>query len=80
MPKPRRLSGPEVVEILKQFGFIVFSQRGSHVKMARDVDGGTQTLTISNHKELKTGTVVGMFRQASQFISPDELRKHFYSE
>src|SRR5437899_643486 len=32
MPKLRRLSGADIVSILGPFGFLVHSQRGSHVK------------------------------------------------
>jgi predicted RNA binding protein YcfA (HicA-like mRNA interferase family) len=30
MPKLRRLSGPDVIKILGQFGFAPLTQRGSH--------------------------------------------------
>lgn len=35
MPKLRRLSGGDVIGILRGFGFAVHSQRGSRVKMRR---------------------------------------------
>ncbi len=80
MPKLRRLSGPEVVKILAKFGFIVFSQRGSHIKLQRITETGEkQTLTIPNHPQLDTGTCKAIFRQASRYIPADELRPHFYS-
>lgn len=80
MPKPRRLSGSDTIRIFEQFGFAVESQRGSHVKLARFEQGDKQVLLISNHKELKTGAVVGIFRQATRYIPESELRKHFYSD
>lgn len=80
MPKPRRLSGKEVVDILESFGFQIARQRGSHIQLTRAFDNRTQKLVVPNHKELDTGTVVGIFRQATQFIPPEELRKQFYSE
>ncbi len=80
MPKPRRLSGSDVIQIFEQFGFAVENQRGSHVKLVRLNQGGKQMLLISNHKELKTGTIVGIFKQATQYIPESELRKHFYSD
>lgn len=39
-----------------------------------------QVLLISNHKELKTGAVVGIFKQAARYVPESELRKHFYAE
>jgi predicted RNA binding protein YcfA (HicA-like mRNA interferase family) len=79
MPKLRRLSGPDVVRILERFGFIIFSQRGSHVKLKRiNETGEKQALTIPNHKQLDTGTCKAIFRQATRYIPADELRQHFY--
>ncbi len=80
MPKPKRLSGFEIVTILKSFGFNKERQRGSHVKLTRFVQNEKQVLLVSNHKEMKTGAVVGIFRQAARYIAEDELRQHFYSE
>ena len=47
MPKLRRLSGADVVAIFQRFGFVVVSQRGSHVKLKRASAHGTETLTVS---------------------------------
>ncbi|MCP4544490.1 MAG: type II toxin-antitoxin system HicA family toxin [Chloroflexi bacterium] len=81
MPKLRRLSGAQVIRILEHFGFTVHSQRGSHVKLRRIApDGVKQTLTIPQHRELDTGTLRAIFRQASRYILAEELRPHFYAE
>ncbi|MFQ5751545.1 MAG: type II toxin-antitoxin system HicA family toxin [bacterium] len=80
MPKLRRLSGPDVVKIMEKFGFAVFSQRGSHIKLKRITDmGEKQILTIPNHKELDTGTCKAILRQATRFVPDDDLRPYFYS-
>jgi len=79
MPKLRRISGRELLSILQRFGFQPASQRGSHVKLVREVDGARQVLTVPLHAELDSGTLRAIFRQASRFISEDELRAHFYS-
>ena len=79
MPKPKRLSGAEVVRVLETFGFSIRDQRGSHIKLARTVDSQKQTLVIPNHNELATGAVVAIFRQANRYIPEQELRPHFYS-
>ena len=79
MSKPKRLSGSDTVKIFEQFGFAIESQRGSHVKLSRFENNIKQVLLISNHKELKTGAVVGIFKQATRYIQESELRTHFYS-
>jgi len=80
-PKLRRLSGKEVIAILRRFGFDVNSQRGSHAKLRRVSPGGErQTLTIAVHDELDVGTLQAIFRQASKYIPADELRAHFFTD
>lgn len=79
MPKLRRLSGRDILTILQGFGFHQVSQRGSHVKLARDVAEAHQVLTVPLHAELDPGTLRAIFRQASRFISEQELRQHFYT-
>ena len=64
MPKPKRLSGAEVVKMLAQFGFEVERQRGSHIILVRERAADSQTLLISNHKELKAGAVVAISTEA----------------
>lgn len=81
MPRLRRLSGAEVVSILARFGFKIHSQRGSHVKLRRELpDGTVQALTIPAHPELDTGTCRAILRQASRFVPEENLRPQFYSE
>jgi predicted RNA binding protein YcfA (HicA-like mRNA interferase family) len=81
MPKLRRLYGPEVVNILGKFGFMIFSQRGSHIKLRRlSETEEKQTLTIPNHPQLDTGTCKAIFRQATRYIDAMDLRSYFYSD
>ncbi len=80
MPKPKRLSGRQAIRILEGFGFKQVSQKGSHVKLKRYIEGKSQTLTIPDHKELDTGTLRAILHQASQFIDPDSLKKEMYTE
>jgi predicted RNA binding protein YcfA (HicA-like mRNA interferase family) len=80
MPKLRRLSGQEVVGILRQFGFVLVSQRGSHMKLKRVMNGDSQVLTIPAHAEIDTGTLRAIFRQACRYLSESDLKPHFYSE
>ncbi len=80
MSKPKVLSGQDAVRIFEQFGFAIFSQKGSHIKMRRELGGLRQTLTIPNHKELDKGTTTSLFRQASVYISQSELHPHFYND
>jgi predicted RNA binding protein YcfA (HicA-like mRNA interferase family) len=60
MPKLPVLSGSDVIKALERLGFEQVRQRGSHVVMRR---GDTGTV-VPLHKEVKTGTLSGIIRQA----------------
>ncbi|MBI3536478.1 MAG: type II toxin-antitoxin system HicA family toxin [Chloroflexi bacterium] len=80
MPRLRRLSGDQVIRILEGFEFAVAAQSGSHVKLRRiTATGEKQTLTIPRHKEIDTGTLRAIFRQASRYVSSEDLQPHFYT-
>jgi predicted RNA binding protein YcfA (HicA-like mRNA interferase family) len=63
MPRFKRLSSAEVIAILEQFGFQIYSQRGSHIKLRRISEIGKETLTVPNHRQLDTGTCRAIYRQ-----------------
>jgi predicted RNA binding protein YcfA (HicA-like mRNA interferase family) len=81
MPKLKRLSGKEAVKIFSRFKFHPASQRGSHIKLKRFTDTGEkQILVIPLHDELDRGTLLAIIRQASKFISLQDLKSAFYTE
>lgn len=65
MPNLPRVSGAETIRALERLGFVVVRQRGSHVVLRRDASG----CVVPNHRELKTGTLAGILKQAG--VSPD---------
>jgi len=78
--KLRRLSGRDVLAILRRFDFAPTSTRGSHAKLRRSgPEGEKQTLVIPLHDELDVGTLQAIMRQASRYIPEEELRRHFYT-
>jgi len=60
----RVLSGREVCGILNCHGFEEVRRRGSHVVMQKGVEGGTLTVPVPDHKELKLGTLRSIIRQS----------------
>ena len=81
MPKLRTLSGDDLLRIFARFGFSLYSQRGSHVKLRRfSSRGDRQTLTIVAHKEIDKGTLQAIFRQALRYIPESDLQQHFFSD
>ena len=67
MPKLPVLSGADVIKALEQLGFAQVRQRGSHVVLRR---GSTGTV-VPLHREVKTGTLAGILRQAG--VTQDEF-------
>ena len=57
-----------------------FEKRFSFTWRVRIWQRQRQMLTIPHHRELDTGTLRAIFRQASQYIPDEELRPHFYTE
>ena len=64
MPKLAVLSGREVCALLAQHGFIEIRRRGSHIIMQRQDDGGSTTVPVPDHDEVKRGTLRSIIRQS----------------
>ncbi len=68
-------SGGEVVNILERdLGFKIISQKGSHIKLRKQIDSRAITVIVPNHKELAPGTLRGVLRQAE--ITPKDFIQH----
>jgi len=81
MPRLRRLSGAELVRIFRGFGYVIHSQRGSHIKLRRTrADGTAETLIIPAHDEIKLGTLHAIVAQATRYIPEVDLPPHFYTD
>ena len=77
--KLKILSGKQIAKILREFGFDVYSQNGSHIKMRRTALGIKETLIIPNHSPLSKGTIKAIFNQTLRYISKTELLVYFYN-
>jgi predicted RNA binding protein YcfA (HicA-like mRNA interferase family) len=69
MPKLPRIAGKDCCKAFTRLGFVEVRQRGSHVVMRRGESG----CVVPLHKELKTGTLSGILKQAG--ISAEDLLK-----
>lgn len=59
------MSGKEVCAVLERHQFSEVRRRGSHIIMQRsNDDGGTTTVPVPDHREIKTGTLRSIIRQA----------------
>ncbi|WP_255723979.1 type II toxin-antitoxin system HicA family toxin [Frankia sp. Cj5] len=69
-PALPRVSGPEVVRALRRAGFDEVSTRGSHCKLRHKA--AARTVIVPLHRELATGTLASILRQAG--MDAEELR------
>ena len=67
MPNLPHVSGSAIVRALERLGFRVTRQRGSHIVMRRGATG----CVVPNHREVKTGTLAGVLKQAG--VTPAEF-------
>jgi predicted RNA binding protein YcfA (HicA-like mRNA interferase family) len=71
MPPFKPLPFREVKRRLESLGFTVVSQKGSHIKFAKFVEGGTITTVVPKHREVSPGTLKSIIKQA--MISEEEF-------
>lgn len=64
MPKPGVFSGQEICALLEAEGFQKVRQRGSHAVMQRSTPGGTITVPVPLHREVRLGTLLAIIRQS----------------
>jgi len=74
MSRLPKLSGREVIRILiKEFGFEISRQRGSHVVLRKFCEGKKIVTVVPLHNEIKVGTLHGILELAK--ISKEEFIK-----
>jgi len=73
MPKLPKVSGSEAVRALEKLGFSRSRQRGSHIVLIKTAPDGKKICVIPNHKELKSGTLHDILKQAG--VTADEFIK-----
>ncbi|MFA6547587.1 MAG: type II toxin-antitoxin system HicA family toxin [Candidatus Magasanikbacteria bacterium] len=71
MNRLANFSGSEILSFLYKKGFVLISQKGSHQKLRKIIDGKIVTVIVPDHSELAPGTLRNILRQAE--ISLDEF-------
>jgi predicted RNA binding protein YcfA (HicA-like mRNA interferase family) len=67
MPKLPVLSGRDLIAILKDLGFVIVRQKGSHVSLQK----GEFKTVVPLHDDLAKGTILGILKQCG--LSKDEI-------
>ena len=62
-----RVSGREAARVFATLGYEIARQRGSHIRL-RHRDGSRPPLTVPDHRELKTGLLHRLIRDAGMTV------------
>jgi predicted RNA binding protein YcfA (HicA-like mRNA interferase family) len=74
MGKLSSITVKEALKVFEKLGFEKISQRGSHIKMRRDISNKVETIIVPNHKILKEGTLKnGILKPVG--ITPEQFIK-----
>jgi len=65
MRLPRDLGGEELAVLLRQYGYEVTRQTGSHTRLTT-LQGGEHHITIPRHKPLRVGTLSAILKDVAQ--------------
>lgn len=69
-----QVSGPNLVKAFKKEGWVLVSQKGSHIKLVKQFKpAGKATIIIPNHKTIKKGTLTKILKDGG--ISVEKLKK-----
>ena len=52
-----QISGKDLVKKIRRFGFVVTRQKGSHIRIEKNLSNKTLKITVPNHKIIKKGTL-----------------------
>lgn len=76
---PKDLTGKELIKLLRQFGYEVVRQSGSHIRIQTD-EKGRHSETIPNHNPLKLGTLKQILKNIAAHleISLEKLEKRLF--
>ncbi len=79
MKLPRDISGSGLARSLKEFGYQITRQTGSHLRLTTN-ERGQHHVTVPNHDPIRVGTLSGIIGDvAAHFeISRDELIRRVF--
>lgn len=82
MKVPRDLSGSELAALLRNHGYRVVRQSGSHLRLTANVGGVERHVTIPAHHPLKVGTLSGILSEVATQLKMDreELAQQLFGQ
>jgi predicted RNA binding protein YcfA (HicA-like mRNA interferase family) len=67
MPRLPIVSYKQLLKLFKQFGYEIDHQRGSHIRLKRELPSGHHSITIPAHKEIAKGTLSDILERLSHY-------------
>ena len=68
MRMPRDINAGDLIKLLKQFGYTVTRQTGSHVRLSTE-QNGQHHITIPNHNPIKIGTLSAIIADVAEHFN-----------
>ncbi len=73
MPKlPRNIDAITLIVALRVLGYNVVRQTGSHIRLTSELMGYKHSITIPNHKPIKTGTLNSILNDIALYLNTDK--------
>lgn len=75
MPKLPVISYKQLIKLLEQLGYEVDRQRGSHIRLKKQLPSGHHSITVPAHKEIAKGTLNDILDRVSRYtnLSKEQL-------
>jgi predicted RNA binding protein YcfA (HicA-like mRNA interferase family) len=64
---PRDLSGSDLAQALRAFGYVVSRQSGSHLRLTTQTNG-EHHVTIPAHQQLRVGTLAAILDEVASHV------------
>lgn len=61
---PKLYPAQKILKVLQKNGFVIISQKGSHIKLSKKTGGRNFIAIVPNHKEIAFGTFNSILKQA----------------
>jgi len=68
---PRGLSGQELAQRLRRYGYEVSRQTGSHIRLTSTFKGSEHHITIPAHRQLRLGTLSHILAEVAVYLERD---------
>ncbi len=72
MKLPRDVSGEDLAALLGRYGYQVTRQTGSHIRLNSRLQGYDHSVTIPNHRSLKSGTLNSILRDVASYLEKNK--------